>query len=306
MKRKRWRMLLLAGSFILAGCQVEKTAETTAVQSAADIGYGESESLPESEMEGAEDSSIPAGDSAIPAGQKRIVTRNIQAETEHFDDFWEMARKKTEDLGGYLESSGISGQKEEKNRSADLTIRIPAEQLDELTEEIQAGASVTGIRENTEDVTLQYVDTESRLSALRTEQESLLRLMEQAEQLEDVIAVQGRLTEVNYEIESYESRLRAMENQVTYSTLYLQVQEVERESSSGTGGGFWTEVKDGLENSLYRFGGGLREFAVAALIALPYLAGIGGLAALAVLLVRKIRRKKKQGIRDRSGKGEEK
>ena len=82
-------------------------------------------------------------------------------------------------------------KKEEKNRSADLTIRIPAEKLDELTEEIQAGASVTGIRENTEDVTLQYVDTESRLSALRTEQESLLRLMEQAEQLEDVYRRSG-------------------------------------------------------------------------------------------------------------------
>ena len=76
-------------------------------------------------------------------------------------------------------------------------------------------------------MTLQYVDTESRLYRVRTEQESLLRLMEQAEQLEDVIAVQGRLTEVNYEIQSYESRLRAMDNQVTYSTLYLQ----------GTGGG---------------------------------------------------------------------
>ena len=68
MKRKRWMMLLLAGSFILAGCQAEKTAETTAVQSAADIGYGESESLPESEMEGAEDSSIPAGDQEYSGG----------------------------------------------------------------------------------------------------------------------------------------------------------------------------------------------------------------------------------------------
>ena len=106
-------MLLLAGSFLWRAAGRRKL-ETTAVQSAADIGY-RGICIPAGVGDGrSRGQQSPAGDSAIPAGQKRIVTRNIQAETEHFDDFWEMARKKTEDLGGYLESSGISGQRRKK------------------------------------------------------------------------------------------------------------------------------------------------------------------------------------------------
>ena len=95
---------------------------------------------------------------------------------------------------------------------------------------IEGEGNVTYRNIYTDDVTLSYVDTESHLKALRTEQETLLGLLEKAETVENIIAIQSRLSEVRYEIESYESRLRTYDDQIDYSTVYLNVSEVERET----------------------------------------------------------------------------
>ena len=83
---------------------------------------------------------------------------------------------------------------------------------------------------------MNYVDTETHLAALRTEQESLMRILADAETVEDLIAVQSRLSEVRYEIESYESVLRTYDDQIAMSTVTLRVQEVERETPAVAGG----------------------------------------------------------------------
>ena len=133
---------------------------------------------------------------------------------------------------------------------------------------------------------------DSRLKALRTEQESLLQLMEQADKLEDIIQLQTRLTDVNYEIDSYESRLRTMDHQVEYSTLYLNIQEVDRERSESKDRGFWAEVKDGLSNSFYGVGSGLRSFGILFFVMLPYLVMLAAVVGAVIVVIRKIKQRK--------------
>ena len=69
-------------------------------------------------------------------------------------------------------------------------------------------------------MTLQYVDLESHKKALTTEQDRLIELMEQAETVEDIITIEGRLSEVRYQLESMESQLRTYDNKIDYSTVY--------------------------------------------------------------------------------------
>ena len=57
-------------------------------------------------------------------------------------------------------------------------------------------------------------------------------MMEQATSMKDILSIQSQITDVRYEIESYESQLRVYDNQVTYSTVYLDLYEVNRESST--------------------------------------------------------------------------
>lgn len=55
-------------------------------------------------------------------------------------------------------------------------------------------------------MTLEYVDLESHKKTLQAEHERLLQLMEQAESIEDIITIEQRLSNVQYQLESMEAR----------------------------------------------------------------------------------------------------
>lgn len=165
---------------------------------------------------------------AATSNRKLIKTVNMSVETREFDKLLDTVNKKVDSLGGYIENSNISGNSygSTTRRDAYLVARIPSKNLDSFVTLISEKSNVTNKSENAEDVTLQYADMEARKSSLRIEQERLNALLEQADSLENIIELENRLTEVRYELESYESKLRTMDNQVDYSTVNLNVFEV--------------------------------------------------------------------------------
>jgi hypothetical protein len=140
-------------------------------------------------------------------------------------------------------------------------------------------------------VTLTYVDLESHVKALQTEQETLMELLEKAESTEDLINIQSQLTNVRYELESYESQLRVYDNRIDYSTLYLNIDEVDRESSVATKLTYGQEISKGLSDTMYGFGQGLRSFSIWVIVHLPILLMLAVLVALVLWIARKCRKK---------------
>ena len=239
-----------------------------------------------------EGASSEISDSAVmKTGQKLIYTIHMEVETTEYDTLMADVRAKVDTLGGYIENSEISGDAERNNRSASLTIRIPAEKRNELTETVKTKANVTYSSESARDVTLEYVDTQSRIDSLRTEQKTLMELLEKAEDIDTVLAIQNQLTQVRYELQSYESQLKVMENQVTYSTFYVNIYEVQRvtvpEESS-----FFTKLKERFVNSLYSLGEGFQSFLLFVLGDFPILLVAAVVIVVIVVVVRKIIRKK--------------
>lgn len=235
------------------------------------------------------------------AARKLIRNVNLEVETETFDDLLSTVRKRTELFGGYIEESYTyngSSYNGNRLRNANLTIRIPAEHLDEFLENVAEVSNVISRNESVTDVTLQYVDMESHKKALLAEQERLLDLLTRAESIEDIISLEERLSEVRYQLESMESQLRVLENQVSYSTVYLYVNEVMKltpvkEQSA------WEKISTGFVNSLYDVGNEFADFGIGFLIDLPYIivwAVIIVLAALILrLILRRFRKKKAEG-----------
>ena len=160
-------------------------------------------------------------------GRLLIRNVNISAETKEFDTVRQAVEDKIRELGGYVENSGVSGTgKAGSLRRASFRIRVPADKLDSLISAVGSSCTVISSNENTTDVTLNYVDTKARLDSLRIEQKQLTELLSQAKDLDTIIVLQKRITEVRYQIESAESTLRVLENQVTYATLTLSIREV--------------------------------------------------------------------------------
>lgn len=224
--------------------------------------------------------------------RKLIKTVNISAETEDFDNLVPGLQKQVETLGGYIESISVYDvgsyyveDTMQKQRRANLTARVPKEKLDGFLDQVGEQTNVISRSENVEDVTLRYVDLESHKKALLTEQERLLALMEKAESVEDIITIEGRLSEVRYQLESMESQLRTYDNQIDYSTVYLSIEEVRKYSAPQTAT-VWQRIENGFMKSLENIGFGIRDFAIGFVIDIPYIVFWGVLIAVAVIVFR--------------------
>ena len=172
-------------------------------------------------------------------------------------------------------------------------IRVPIDKLDELVNTVGSSVTVLSSNENTEDVTLQYSDIQSRIESLRVEQQTLNNLLAQADSLDAIITLQNRLTEVRYEIESYESRARVLKNQSSYSTLTLNINEVieetvQVETKKKT---FGDEIWEGFIDTLDNLKDGGRNFVIGLVSALPYIVIIALFALIVFLIVKGIVRK---------------
>lgn len=225
---------------------------------------------------GTENGAVSANGEVSTAPQvnrKLIRTFNLEIQTKEFDDVINGIQAKVQELGGYIEQSSIdsgSSYYTNYNRYSYITVRIPSDKLDGFIQNVKDTANVTNISEDTDDITLKYVDVESRKIALETERDRLLELLEKAETVEDIITIESRLSEVRYELESYTSTLRTYDNQVDYSTVHMNIHEVDRETKVEPKN-FWEEVTEEFGDSLYDMGRGFRRFGIWFLGSSPYL-----------------------------------
>ncbi|MDE6319961.1 MAG: DUF4349 domain-containing protein, partial [Lachnospiraceae bacterium] len=259
--------------------------------SAASAGAAEYE-MAEAEETYAQEEGGQSTVAAPETSRKLIKTVNISAETENFDTLVPGLQKQVETLGGYIESISVYDvgsyyveDTMQKQRCANLTARVPKEKLDGFLLQVGEQTNMTSRSENVEDVTLRYVDLESHKKALLTEQERLLALMEKAESVEDIITIEGRLSEVRYQLESMESQLRTYDNQIDYSTVYLSIEEVRKYSAPQTAT-VWQRIGNGFMKSLENIGFGIRDFAIGFVIDIPYIVFCGVLIAVAVIVFR--------------------
>ena len=169
-------------------------------------------------------------DSSVQTNRKIIETINLSLQTKEFDSLMDKINMKVSELGGYVESSEIEGREinSEENRWAEITLRIPSDKSGKFGDYISKNSVVVNRSVSTEDVTLKYVDSESRVKALEAEKKSLENLLENAESVDDIITIRGQLTDVIYEIERMKSQLRTYDNLIDYTTVSITVDEVER------------------------------------------------------------------------------
>ncbi len=229
--------------------------------------------------------------------RKLIRTVDLNLETENYDSLIEGLEQEINNLGGYIEykdayhgnyNSRVKGY---RNRHANITARIPANKLDEFTGKVAEIGNITYESESVEDVTLQYVDLSSHKKMLLTEQERLMELLENADTMEDIITIESRLSEVRYQIESMESQLRTFDNQVDYSTVHINVEEVEHytpQPEKTT----WERIKSGFGENVYRVTNGIKNFAVEFVIAIPILLVWAVVITVGVVLIRVVLKKK--------------
>ena len=199
-----------------------------------------------------------------PAEERKLIRNvSVSLETEKYEAVTATIKEKIAAFGGYTEnySEYRGSYNYASNRSADITARIPAQNVDAFLSQSFVDAYVTSYNENTQDITLQYTDLETRKASLEIERDRLLSLMEKADDIESIIALEERLTQVRYELESITGSLKHYDNQVTYSTVWISVIEVKKVEAP-VEAGFFERISSGFVSGAADFTEGLGNFAV--------------------------------------------
>lgn len=312
MKKKLSLVSLLLALCLLTACGASAASADAAAGAMAetkDVLYEEA---------GETEAALPAEEPAMDAGAARSVTTapgftegtvdlsekiiysaQAEIETTDFDASVETVYSLMDQYGAFLEASAVNGSNLNTSgavstsaRSASFILRVPRENYAAMTGALDAVGNVTYLTSSADNITAQYTDTESRLSAYEVEEQRLLDILAQAEDVEDMIALENRLSDIRYQKESLTSQLQNWDTQVSYSSVDLFIREVqvltpapEEERT------YWQQVGDGFVNTLKAMGRGAKALFRLFVTALPALIPIAAVVALIILLaLRKKRR----------------
>lgn len=253
---------------------------------------------PAEEPEDGESSSLTGGTGSgqtLPAGRKLIRNISMDVETDAFDPLITGLQDKITGLGGYVEKSDMSGNSlntygKPSPRHASITARIPVDQLESFITTVEANGNVTNKSESTQDVTLQYSDLESKKKSLEIEQEKLWEFLEKAESVDTVITLEQRLSEIRYQLESMESKLRLYDNQVDYSTVQLSISEVAIFTPTASESAF-TRMGRGFTSNFKVFTTALTNFVIGTITTIPFWLPVALVAGIGVFFLKKRRKK---------------
>ena len=325
MKKTTMILSLLLAALLLASCGAADVTEAATdgfdgVEYEAEEAYDEyayneyDAAYPEEAPAAAEPGDgFAAGVSPADMSDKIIYTGYGEIETTEFEETVEQVYALMDRYGAFLESSSVtgtnldtsSGRRDTRtSRSASFCLRVPRENYSAMTSSLDTLGNVTYFSSTADNVTARYTDTQSRLSAYEVEEQRLLELLGQAEDVEDMLYIEDRLSQIRYEKESLTSQLRLWDGQVSYSTVNLTVREVQVYTPEPTPEpeGYWAQVGSGFTGTLRAMGEGFKtafRLFVAALPVLLLLLVLGGVALLIVLLAtrrsRRARRAAKRG-----------
>lgn len=156
--------------------------------------------------------------------RKFIRNGQIDFETEDINKTRERIFSAIKNSGGY-----ISSENEYKNPyeiSTTISIRVPADNFDKLIAEITYGVKRFDRKEiYVQDVTEEFIDIEARLKTKRELENKYLEILKRANSVSEILEVEKQIGELRSEIESFEGRLKFLNDQVSLSTLTVRIYE---------------------------------------------------------------------------------
>lgn len=284
-------LLLIMGVF--AGCSSSEKSNDYAVSESPSVENGSQEAFLNQDSDAGKVSEENSGGNYLQETRKLIRRVQMTLQTTEFDNTINRINAKIDEVGGYVQSSQISGRSynDKGNRNSYIVARIPSEKLQQFLDASESFGNITNKSENVEDVTMQYTDTESRKKSLQIEFDRLLALIDRAEKLEDIIKLEERLSQVRYQMDSLTAQLKVLENQVSYSTISLEVSEVKLLTSSEKNG-LLERIRSGFMNSIYSLFTSLENLIIGFAVAVPYLIILAVIIVLVFWINKKIPKKR--------------
>ncbi len=294
LRARRWpataaALLLL---LIVAACGGGAMGQAAAPDSAAErdvAGGADSGEQPAANDETTGGGPADGGGLAAPIEQRIVKTGEVSVEVDDVPAAVGLVRAFVLELGGYVGGS----QAGTEDQGAMLTLRIPAARFDEALERLRALEGTVLVEATREsDVTRQVIDLGARIANLEASEASYRVLLDRAERIDDVLAVQSRLDAVRGEIEQLKAQLQEIEGSADLSTLTVSlIPAAEPVAEQTEGWDVGSEVQGALA-ALVGIGQGLLNVVIwFGIVWLPVLLVLSILALVALRALIEVRRR---------------
>ena len=173
-------------------------------------------------------SSDSAQNSAQAAERLVIKNANLTIVVDDPSKSMDNISRLAEDMGGFVVNADLTYSETEGGVQiphAAVTIRVPAERLDEAMGRIQSESQRAPLDKkiNSQDVTKDYTDLQSRLRNLEAAEKQLTEIMGSATKTEDVLNVYNQLTQVRGEIEVTKGQINYYEQSAALSSISVDI-----------------------------------------------------------------------------------
>jgi mannose/fructose/N-acetylgalactosamine-specific phosphotransferase system component IIB len=172
----------------------------------------------------------PASGTANQSQVERMVIKNGNLSIVVLDppESMDNISKMTEAMGGFVVTANLYNQEIEGGIQVprgSISIRIPAERMNEAMERIKAESSQDPISENinSQDVTSEYIDIQSRVKNLEAAEAELTEIMKSANKTEDVLNVYNQLVQIREQIEVNKGQIQYYEQSVALSSISVEL-----------------------------------------------------------------------------------
>ena len=146
---------------------------------------------------------------------------NLSLEVSDVDDALGRVTTIVDTAGGYISSSSRSGEGQYLYLS--VTLRVPAAEFSTVMASLRSEGEVLYEDIYSYEVTMQVLDLEARLENLRASESAFLKLLDRAQTVADVVAVQSELSRIQGDIESFEAQLSGVKDQVEMASVMLSL-----------------------------------------------------------------------------------
>jgi len=241
---KYCRSILAVGLLSVAACTqpADQPEPTTRIMKYTDLGPPPAISL----VGGSKDNL------SVPAQRMIIKTGTLQGEVEDYDTAATLVGDKITSLGGFIVSSSVNTVRGPSRRGT-IKLRVPSTKFDTAISTFTSlftkmlSRSVSG-----NDVTEEFVDVTARLENKKRIEVRYREILRSAKSVQDILDVEKALGEVRGEIERFEARQKYLQDQVTLSTITIELVEPQAVAEI-EGPSIWSTVGTGFRKGFNGF-----------------------------------------------------
>lgn len=297
--------------FIFAGCAAPTASKSTAASgnagsatetfsAAAEATSAAADNKTADNPTGVEASTGKTAATTPDSARKLVYTAEYSITSDQYTTAYGKLISSINSSGGYISSENTTGTApktvSDPGRVSVISARIPVDKYSAFLSSIEGIGTVTSKSQNTEDISSNYYDTESRIQLLQDHYDRLAEHLKSAVKMSDVIELEQEMSDILDQLDQLKGDKRHMDNLVAMCTVNVTLTEIAKTTNvtGETNGSVSDRASESFASAMSGMGKFFEESYIGFMSVLPALLVLIGVAAITLAIIFGIRAARKK------------